>query len=139
MTIASDDKGGPSLTGTVQRLIAGAKGAIQQVSGQVFKPLGTEGKQTPIQQKKLKEQIKLTKKAAQLSWEEIRQHLEKHIREAIGKDFIRALKLNGLKTSRAQRQVRESTGKRQKIFLEIDEIESFPKVTIEGPMITAVS
>ena len=43
VTVSSNDERGPSLTGTVQRLAAGAKGAIQQVSEQVFKPLGTEG------------------------------------------------------------------------------------------------
>ena len=101
VTIASDNEGGPSLTGTVQRLAAGAKGAIQQVSEQVFKPLGTEGEQTPTQQKKLEKQIKPTKKTAQSSWEEMRQYIKKHRREAMREDFIRALKQNSMKTSRA--------------------------------------
>ena len=42
----------------------------------------------------------------------MRQHIENHRREAMSEDFIRVLKQNGLKTSRAHRQVRESTGKR---------------------------
>ena len=101
--------------------------------------MGTEGDQIPTQQKKLGEQVKPTKKPAQMSWEEIRKHLKKHTREAMGQYFIRALKQNGLKTPKAQKQVRESTEKRQKVFLEIDEIESFSKVTIEGRRITEAS
>ena len=69
----------------------------------------------------------------------MRQHIEKYRREAIGEDFIRAWKQNGLKTPKAYRQVRESTGKRQKIILEIDEVESFLKATIIGLRITEAS
>ena len=54
-------------------------------------------------------------------------------------DFIKALKRNGLKTPRAQRQIRKSIGKTQKIILKIEEVESFPKLRITGPKLTVVS